>query len=181
MARTRSRLRSPHRQLTLIYGVALTLIAALSIATHIILGIVISDQHEVAQIVNMTGRQRMLSQRVAWLSSRYARTGDPESRAGLRTAISEMNTAAALLQSGTLAPDTEAPLPPGIANIYKTQDLAQRVSAYLDHAREIAETEIPVSAQIEPQGAVLANLDAITAEEICAGLFCIDFGEAALA
>jgi len=164
VALTRSRLRSPHRQLTLIYGVALTLIAALSIATHVILGIVISDQQEVAQIVNMTGRQRMLSQRVAWLSSRYARTGDEESRAGLRVAITEMTAAAELLRSGTIDSGVSLPLPPGIAEIYRAQELDRRLAAFLEHAREIAETDIPLSTQDEPYSAALDNLDAITAE-----------------
>ncbi len=164
LASIKSRFRSPHRQLTLIYGVALTVIAALSIATHLILGIVISDQQEVAQIVNLTGRQRMLSQRVAWLASRYARTGELSSRQGLRVAIDEMSSAAERLRTGTVLPGASEPLPEAVAEIYRAQDLDRRLAKYLNHARAVADADADQDPSTPPTPEVSAHLDAITDE-----------------
>jgi signal transduction histidine kinase/DNA-binding NarL/FixJ family response regulator len=167
LALTRSKLKSPRARLTASYGIALTIIAALSIATHFILGIVISDQREVAQIVNMTGRQRMLSQRTAWLAARYAQTGDPSAHSALRETIDEMAGVAERLRNGAVAHGTSAALPPGVAQIYKEQNVDRRIDEYLTHARGILETEISAESplmDIGAQNTLQAHVDAITAE-----------------
>lgn len=57
------------RALTWRYGIALTLVATLSTAAWLSFDLVISKQKNTAAIVNVSGRQRMLSQRTALFSN----------------------------------------------------------------------------------------------------------------
>jgi len=63
------------RTLTVGYGCALGLIAALTLSAHITLNRVLAEHEGSAAIVNVSGRQRMLSQRIAGLAAQY-RLGD---------------------------------------------------------------------------------------------------------
>ncbi|MEK6564678.1 MAG: ATP-binding protein [Candidatus Omnitrophota bacterium] len=80
--------------LTFRYILALGLLSILSLGSYFILKENIKDQKNSAAIVNISGRQRMLSQRIALFSLRLLSAGDPlekETRAGeLREAISLM-------------------------------------------------------------------------------------------
>src|SRR5262245_33887675 len=142
MVFSRSQLQSTRSSIFLTYALALLVVAGLSIATHIILGVVISDQREVALIVNRTGRQRMLSQRIAWLTPHYAETGDPAARALLRETVNEMEESARRLRTGELEPNVIVQLPERVTDIYRNEDVTARVTAYLAHARAIADTDI---------------------------------------
>ncbi len=57
-----------HRLATFSYVLALALIASLSIGTHVLIDSIVSAEQATARIVNVAGRQRMLSQRVAGLA-----------------------------------------------------------------------------------------------------------------
>jgi signal transduction histidine kinase len=58
------------KKTTMAYVVALSLIALLAIATHVIVDAVVRSMESSAEVVNVSGRQRMLSQRIAGLSER---------------------------------------------------------------------------------------------------------------
>ncbi len=164
MSFSRTQLKSARSTVVLTYAVALLVVAGLSITTHVILGIVISDQREVALIVNHTGRQRMLSQRIAWLAPQYAETGDPATRAILRETVTEMEDSARRLRAGEIKPGLTAPLPEGVRRIYHEEDVTRRVTAYLAHARAIMDTDFPVARRERVSGENLLHLDAIMAE-----------------
>jgi signal transduction histidine kinase/CheY-like chemotaxis protein len=159
----RPKLNTPRHKITWTYVLALAVVAGLSIATHLILGMVISDQQEVAQIVNRTGRQRMLSQRVAWLAPHYAQTGNPATRALLTETINEMENAARQLRTGETEKGHIVPLPNSIQAIYTAEDVTRRVSEYLTHARAVAATDIPAGTHARG-GPVLDHLNAIMSE-----------------
>ncbi|WP_226635710.1 diguanylate cyclase [Novosphingobium profundi] len=74
------------RSLTLRYVVALGLIALLSIVSHFVLTETLRANEGGAAIINMSGRQRMLSQRISALADDLHR-GDEEVREPLETAV----------------------------------------------------------------------------------------------
>jgi len=76
------------RFLTISYIAALSIIALLSIASHITLDRVLQTHEGSAAVVNVSGRQRMLSQRIASLAAQYA-DGDVSARAALIAATDE--------------------------------------------------------------------------------------------
>lgn len=81
------------RALTRRYAVALMLVAALSTAAWISLRLVITEQQSTAAIVNVSGRQRMLSQRTALFANLLAMTpppGRPAIRSQLQDAVDLM-------------------------------------------------------------------------------------------
>lgn len=76
------------RALTWRYVLALSLVASLSTAAWLSLHLVISEQKNTAAVVNVSGRQRMLSQRTALFSNLLANTSEAE-RASVRGKLKE--------------------------------------------------------------------------------------------
>ena len=66
------------RHVTAIYVTALSLIALLSLGTHFIADAIIGREQATAKVVNISGRQRMLSQRIAELSLELSRPTDAD-------------------------------------------------------------------------------------------------------
>jgi len=87
------------RRLHFSYGAALVLIASLAIAVHFLLDDVITQQGDSATIVNIAGRQRMLSQRIALLSGDLLR-GDEAAREPLKQAARLMARSQNALEHG---------------------------------------------------------------------------------
>jgi diguanylate cyclase (GGDEF)-like protein len=75
------------RTLSSYYISALLIIALLTIAAHGILAFTISHDQGAAAVINQSGRQRMLSQRIASLAAQY-RLGDASVRGDLLSAVS---------------------------------------------------------------------------------------------
>lgn len=66
------------KKLTFEYVLAIVLLAAMSITTHLIAAHIFKSQESVALVVNISGRQRMLSQRTSMLLTRLIYTHDKE-------------------------------------------------------------------------------------------------------
>ena len=80
--------RSIERRLTVGYLFALSMVALLTLTSHFVLTAVLKTQDGSAAVINVSGRQRMLSQRIASLAAQYA-LRDPEVRAPLIGAIDQ--------------------------------------------------------------------------------------------
>ena len=75
------------RNLTRQYLLALGVLAALSIATFFFLQVSIQGQTTDAAVVNVAGRQRMLSQRIARFALLYATTSDVQARLDIKSTL----------------------------------------------------------------------------------------------
>jgi len=86
------------------YTLALCLVGLLSVGGYLVLDGFIARQGEVASIINVAGKQRMLSQRIAMLSQRVAQADDIDAlqgdRALLHAAIGDMAAAHQSLMAG---------------------------------------------------------------------------------
>ena len=66
---------NPTRNMTLTYVLSLSVIAGLSLIVHFMLDRIILEQNDSAKVVNISGQQRMLSQRISLLTLEYLNTG----------------------------------------------------------------------------------------------------------
>ncbi len=137
------------------YVIAISLIALLSTAAFFFLHLALKTSDSTALIVNMSGKQRMLSQRVASLSQQYyarvyAAQGPLEAqliRTNLLAAITEMEAANTALSTGRLNDTVRVELSAAIRDLYFGQtDLKDRVEEYLLKARRLAATPSPSEA-----------------------------------
>lgn len=81
---------NPSRYMTLNYIVSLSIIALLSVAVHIMLDNVIAQQKDSGQYINVSGQQRMLSQRASLFALEYLYTGDPNAKSITERALQKM-------------------------------------------------------------------------------------------
>ena len=131
------------RRLTMAYVCGLLLIGVLTAGVHGLLDHIISQQRDAATIVNVAGRQRMLSQRIALLANDLGH-GDTSARAPLGIAIAQMERALHALVRGddlgisrTLSPAMHAYFFDG------PRALEPAVRAYLGEARTFLATASP--------------------------------------
>jgi diguanylate cyclase (GGDEF)-like protein len=129
------------RALTASYLIALLVIAGLSIATHAMLDFGLRSDEGSAAIINITGRQRMLSQRIAALAAEY-RLGDPTARADLQTAITQFETAHASLVADIQAVPKGSDSADRLMALYfgPSHALDTQVRDFVAAARRIAES-----------------------------------------
>lgn len=126
------------------YGVAIALIALLSSGAFYILHLALKTSDSTALIVNMSGKQRMLSQRVASYSQQYylltyETPNDVQTiRSTLNKSIHEMHLANEALSSGHLSEDVTVKLSQPVLDIYfGKEQLKQRVDTYLLLAKRL--------------------------------------------
>jgi diguanylate cyclase (GGDEF)-like protein len=128
------------RRLTRTYVAALALIALLSGAVHLLLDSVIASQANNASIINIAGRQRMLSQRIGMSAMAWVQTGDMSARERMLDAALQMKRAHAHLTQRAEEIEPLAWLAPAVANIYFTEPsrLDARTGAYISKAELLA-------------------------------------------
>lgn len=112
------------RALTWRYAIALFLVASLSTAAWLSLHLVISEQQSTAAVVNVSGRQRMLSQRTALFSNLLLNTPKHERsliRVQLKDAILLMERSHHGLTHGDKAMGLPDTLSPAVHSLYFDQ------------------------------------------------------------
>lgn len=71
-------LKNPKKRFTYSYIIALSIIALLSIASQIVIRSVLSKQEKDGRVINISGRQRMLSQKISKLALQLERADDKQ-------------------------------------------------------------------------------------------------------
>jgi len=76
--------------LTYTYSISLFIIALLSLIVHIMLDRIIVEQSNTGKVVNLSGQQRMLSQRISLFTFEYLTIGNAESKKNALLAVDKM-------------------------------------------------------------------------------------------
>jgi diguanylate cyclase (GGDEF)-like protein/PAS domain S-box-containing protein len=130
------------RSLTWRYAIALSLVATLSTAAWLSLDLVITEQQSTAAVVNVSGRQRMLSQRTALFSNLLAnapRSERPGIRAKLQEAIELMDVSHQGLTHGDEAMGLPDTMSPAVHAMYfdGPDALDAQVETYIETVRDL--------------------------------------------
>jgi len=105
------------RKLSRYYAVALLLIGFLALASHQVQRSAAGNIESMAGIINVSGRQRMISQRIASLVAQY-QLGDASARQALMSSIADFETAHQRLSRGDLADNSSPNDPHLIQHLY---------------------------------------------------------------
>ncbi len=127
------------RHLTLCYVAALSIVALLTIVSHLTLNRVLSEHEGSAAIVNVSGRQRMLSQRIASLAAQY-RLGSATARADLLTSVDQFESAHKKLLAASTVEGSGGHNTGVFRDLYfgGERPLDAQVDAYIVLARQVA-------------------------------------------
>lgn len=103
------------RSLTVRYIVGLTLIAVLLVAAYYIMERAVVGEQATAAIINISGRQRMLSQKAVLLSQQLVISVDPGERARLRAELRQVVESMREAQQALVYGDAAQGLPGGLS------------------------------------------------------------------
>jgi HPt (histidine-containing phosphotransfer) domain-containing protein len=137
----------PTAGLRLKFILALSLVGLLSVSAFGLLSSLIASQEGNAPTINVSGRQRMLSQRIAKFALRFSTAEDAAerefARAQLSDAITLMETSHEALTHGNESMGIPAGLSPAMQEMYfgDHDPLDSMVAGYLKHAKTIAAKE----------------------------------------
>ena len=124
------------------YSIAILLIAILSTSAFLILKLALHSSDSTAYIVNISGKQRMLSQRIASFSQQYHNIKNDEIKNKLQIVIDEMKEANNALSSGVFKNRDSVELSDEIKDIYYGKsNLKKRVEQYLEIAQNILNSQ----------------------------------------
>lgn len=126
--------------LTIGYIFALGMIAVLSMSAHMILDKVIGVQSTSGAVINVSGRQRMLSQRIAMLSCDYSMNQNEYNKKSLLDAISLMEKSHLALVNGDKVLGLPSTIPQSVHDIYFSpkHNLDQRLKDYFVEAKQFS-------------------------------------------
>ncbi|MEL6104555.1 MAG: ATP-binding protein [Planctomycetota bacterium] len=132
--------------LTWKYIFALTMVACLCTTAFILLNALLASHVQDAPQINLSGRQRMLSQRIPLLSLRIAAAEtDAERehvRSLLRSTVDVMERSHRALIDGDAPNGVPSKMPPNLRQLYFGEDqLSARIDSYLKSAREVLAAE----------------------------------------
>lgn len=160
------------RRATVSYLVALGLIAGLSVGTHVLVDSIVRKQETTARIVNVAGRQRMLSQRIAGLAAQLAAEGDAFAHSALQVDLDDAIDLMARSHRALRRGDAEWGIPASeSATVRRVYDmppiqLESQVAAFVGRARAFSRAE----AQGRTDEAALRELRVSARERLLAGL-----------
>lgn len=160
------------------YVVALAIIALLSTLALSMLHLVLKDTHGIAYVVNISGKQRMLSQHIALDAHRiHHRYQDKDVETAniikkrLERQSDEMLRANTILSNGKLSPTEEVKLSSEMQELYfGSLNIAKRVEAYANTAKELVRAETAKDMERlatffnTESDALLADLDKVVAQ-----------------
>ena len=122
------------------YLFALGLIGLFSISSYTIIQIAIDEQDAFSEIINISGRQRMLSQRTMLLVTEWVQTGQGQERADieqeLRKSLSLFESSHSQLTKGKMLDGKKYHIPKAVQNIYD-MNLDQLVKNYISQIKSI--------------------------------------------
>lgn len=145
-------IKNPSRYMTLTYIVSLSIIAALSLVVHFMLDKVITEQAKSGELINVSGQQRMLSQRTGLFAMEYLVTGSEEAREAIDTTVLRLKqNHEYLLNEHNLAIEAgkHSPLSPELKALYFGQpvNVDQKLEDYLASIKDALDnTLVPASA-----------------------------------
>lgn len=160
------------RELTWRYVVALLLVASLSTAAWFSMNLVITEQESTASVVNISGRQRMLSQRMALLANLLVsapRAQRPEIRAKLEQALDLMDKSHRALLNGSAELHLPARQSPAVHAMYfeGPDALNSQVEIYLHTVKDLLESP---DEQLTPRNAALQYITRVASGLLVDGL-----------
>ena len=126
-----------------VYALAVGFLALLALGSYLIVDSMVARQQHMATVLNVSGRQRMLSQRVALLSQQLISARTPDAKESLRAQLQEsidlMRRSHRDLVEGSLALGIDPPKRKELKDIYfaPPHDLGHRVPEYLDSADQV--------------------------------------------
>jgi PAS domain S-box-containing protein len=137
------------------YRLALSLLAVLSLISFLILEENIRSEKSSAAVVNYSGRQRMLSQRIALFSMRLVSEKDIFGQDNLREEIKSSIELMEKTHQGLIKGEPSMNLPPrqsreaGALYFLKPVSLDEQVRAYIGHARSLVSASVGTTLTLE--------------------------------
>ena len=163
-------------RVTASYLLALGLIASLSVGTHVLVDTIVQQQEATAKVVNIAGRQRMLSQRIAGTALELSRAAGPAELARLggrlENAVRLMESSHDALLHGSEAIGISGEMSAAVAAIYHGAPLRldEQVAGFLATARAFLALEPERRAGSGALGEILKAADAPILEALDAAV-----------
>ncbi|MDC9564459.1 MULTISPECIES: type IV pili methyl-accepting chemotaxis transducer N-terminal domain-containing protein [unclassified Pseudoalteromonas] len=131
-----------HGAISFVYIVPLTVIAVLSVCIHFMLDEVIDAQTDTGKLVNVSGQQRMLSQRVSMFTLEYLMYGSQDSKLLAINALNSLKNNHKYLLSepyGAQVLGDESPLSKELLAMYFKEpiNVDKKLSMFSDRVEEV--------------------------------------------